>query len=297
MRAKLQEKGEGFPGQRIVVLPRPVIEAAQRHVLLRGLLPTDIGYFPQAKGHLRHRPEGVDQAIFIHCAKGAGWAELGGARFPVTAGDLLVVPPQTPHRYGADSAHPWTIHWFHATGALVPAFLQELGTTRERPVTQLGGPGQWLALFEEVLEVIAHGYTTVQLLQASQTLGHMLAVIVQEQRHGPAGQASVEQKIARTTDFMKRRLNQKLSLAMLASLAGLSPSQYTARFKAQTGYAPIDYFTRLRMHRACQLLDTTKLTVKAVADELGYGDPLYFSRVFRLINETSPVAYREHRKG
>jgi len=84
---------------------------------------------------------------------------------------------------------------------------------------------------------------------------------------------------------------------VLAGLAGLSRSQYTARFKAQTGYAPMDYFTRLRMHRACQLLDTTELTVKAVADELGYGDPLYFSRVFRLINEISPIAYRQHRKG
>jgi len=297
MRAKFHEKGEGFPGQRIVVLPRPVIESARRQALLRGLLPTDIGYFPHALGHLRHRPEGAEQAIFIHCAKGAGWAELAGNRFQVAAGDLLVVPPLTPHRYGADSSRPWTIRWFHATGAFVPTFLQELGVTPERPVTRLGGAGQWLPLFEEVREAIAHGYTPLQLLQAAQALAHMLAVIIQEQRHGPAGQASVEQKIASTIDFMKRHLNQKLSLEVLAGLAGLSRSQYTARFKAQTGYAPMDYFTRLRMHRACQLLDTTELTVKAVADELGYGDPLYFSRVFRLINEISPIAYRQHRKG
>ena len=41
-----------------------------------------------------------------------------------------------------------------------------------------------------------------------------------------------------------------LQLAALAGVANLSRSQYTALFKTQTGYAPIDYFTRLRMHRA-----------------------------------------------
>lgn len=54
---------------------------------------------------------------------------------------------------------------------------------------------------------------------------------------------------------------------------------------------------RLRMHRASQLLDTTPLSVKAVATALGYEDPLYFSRVFRSVNKVSPKAYRQMLKG
>ena len=49
------EKGEGFRGQRIVVLPRKVVAHALKHPLLASLLPTDVGYFPRARGHLRVR--------------------------------------------------------------------------------------------------------------------------------------------------------------------------------------------------------------------------------------------------
>jgi transcriptional regulator GlxA family with amidase domain len=45
------------------------------------------------------------------------------------------------------------------------------------------------------------------------------------------------------------------------------------------------------------LLDTTQSSVKVIATALGYEDPLYFSRVFRTVNETSPQAYRQKRKG
>ena len=93
------------------------------------------------------------------------------------------------------------------------------------------------------------------------------------------------------------RLQRSIDVASLAKLAGLSPSHYSALFKARTGYAPIDYVARLRMHRACQLLDTTTHSVKTVASMVGYKDQLYFSRVFSAINEVSPSEYRNQRKG
>jgi AraC family transcriptional regulator, arabinose operon regulatory protein len=96
---------------------------------------------------------------------------------------------------------------------------------------------------------------------------------------------------------MKQHLNQSLQLDTLVGLANLSRSRYVDLFKQQTGYAPIDYFIRLRMHRACQLLDTNDLSIKSVAAELGYDDPLYFTRLFRLMIEMTPTEYRWMRKG
>jgi len=86
-------------------------------------------------------------------------------------------------------------------------------------------------------------------------------------------------------------------LDALAAMANLSRSHYADLFRKQTGYAPMDYFIRMRMHRACQLLDTTELSIKAVATELGYEDPLYFTRAFRAVVEVAPTAYRRMRKG
>ncbi len=294
---KRMEKGEGFPGQRIVVLPRTVAARARRQPLLTNLFPTDVGYFPRARGHWRERPAGVDQAIFIYCTKGAGWCEIKGKQHKVHPGELLVVPPNTAHVYGADESRPWTIHWFHAQGNLVGAFLNELEITVDHPVVYIGDDAQLLALFEEVLDVVEHGYAPLQLIYAAQTLAHLLAAMIRHNREGYHEQPGTHQKVAQTIAYMKQHLNQTLKLDALSAVASLARSQYTALFKQQTGYAPIDYFIRLKMHRACQLLDTTQSSVKVIAASLGYEDPLYFSRVFRAVNETSPQAYRQKRKG
>lgn len=292
-----RQKGEGFPGQRIVVLPRAVLARARKHPLLSGLLPTDVGYFPRAKGHLRARTQGVDQAIFIYCVRGAGWCELAGTRHTVHAGEMLVIPPGTPHAYGADDQRPWSIQWFHAQGGLLGEFLHELKITPEEPVFRLGASTQFLGLFEEVLDTVEHGYSTRQLVCAAQVLAHLLAVVLREQSHPGRQQSSPAQRITQTIAYMKHHLSQPLQLDALAALANLSGSRYVALFKQQAGYAPIDYFIRLRMHRACQLLDTTDASVKEVAARLGYEDALYFSRLFRAVNDLTPTEYRQTRKG
>ncbi len=291
------EKPEGFPGQRIVVLPRTVVARALKRPLLSGLLPTDAGYFPNAAGHLRERAEGVDQGIFIYCTHGRGWCEIAGQRHKVDSGELLVIPPGVPHVYGADERQPWTIPWAHATGPNVEPFLQELGVSAEKPVVYLGDEPQLRSLFEEVLQVLEHGYAPAQLLYASNTLGHLLSLMVWHRRQRWRGTPDPEQRIALTIQHMKQHLGWPTQLATLAGLANLSPSHYTALFKQQTGYAPMDYFKRLRMHQAAQLLDTSSLSVKVIAEQVGYSDQLYFSRLFRQINGAAPTQDRARRKG
>jgi AraC-like DNA-binding protein len=222
---------------------------------------------------------------------------LNGYAHAVKAGDLLIVPPETPHSYGADESQPWSIFWFHAQGSLLSAYLRELDVSRDRPVKHIGDAPQALALFEELLEVVEQGYTKLQMLCAAQTLAHLMAVMIREHRSSNHEQSSVHQKIAQTIAYMKQHLNHSLQIDTLAAIANLSRSRYIELFKQQSSYAPIDYFIRLRMHRACQLLDTTDMSVKAIATALGYEDPFYFSRLFRRVNEKSPLAYRKLRKG
>jgi AraC family transcriptional regulator, arabinose operon regulatory protein len=291
------QKGEGFPGQRIVVLPRKAVSRALQHPILRNLLPTDVGYFPKASGHFRERNEGADQAIFIYCTHGRGWCELGRRRHVVQAGELLVIPPQEPHAYGADEERPWTIPWVHAAGDNVPHYLKELGVSADKPVLYVGEDPQLLALFEEVLGVMELGYSPSQLLYASQTLAHLIGAMIRHRHEQWRGDPDTDQKIAGSIEYMKQHLAQPLHVSNLAAMANLSASHYTAVFKRQTGYAPIDYLIRLRMHQACQLLDTTELTVKEIAALIGYEDQFYFSRVFKSVNEASPTEYRLMHKG
>ena len=108
------------------------------------------------------------------------------------------------------------------------------------------------------------------------------------EHYGREAAVRIEQSVA----YMAQHLDRPLQVATLAARANISPSHFFALFKRRIGSAPMDYFTRLRMERACQLLETTSLSVKEVAAELGYEDPFYFSRVFKSVNQLAPSDYR-----
>jgi transcriptional regulator GlxA family with amidase domain len=100
------------------------------------------------------------------------------------------------------------------------------------------------------------------------------------------------QRIDQSIHYMMDHLNQPLQVARLAALENVSASHYFALFKSRTGHSPIDFFIRLRMRRACQLLRGTSLSIKEIAATLGYDDPFYFSRIFKAIHNVAPRQYR-----
>jgi len=293
----MKRKAEGFSDQRSVVLPRGVVAAALKLGLLRDLLPTDIGYYPKATGHFMERLVGVDQSIFIYCIKGQGWCEMGGNRFTIHPGELLVIPPETPHAYGADDNHPWTIYWTHVKGLGNLLLLAELGITKTKPVLGLGEKPELLALYGELLDIMEHGYATSRLLYASQILTHLIGLMIWISRCRSGANLNTAQKVSQSIAYMKQHLDRPATSASFAAVANLSESHYRSLFKHQTGYAPMDYFIRLRIHKACQLLDTTDLAVKEIARLIGYQDALYFSRAFKTVVELSPAKYRLQHKG
>jgi transcriptional regulator GlxA family with amidase domain len=106
------------------------------------------------------------------------------------------------------------------------------------------------------------------------------------------GGGGSRQKVEPCSAYMEKHVNQPLQVSTLAAQANVSPSHFFALFKQLKGCPPMDYFTRLRMRHARELLDTTPASVKEVAAALGYDDPFYFSRVFKAVHQVPPSRYR-----
>jgi len=289
---KWHEKHDGFAGQRLVVVPRPVLSNARQHPLMEALLPTDAGYYPKARGHTCSRERGCPEVIFIYCAEGSGWCEIAGRRHAIGRNELLVIEAGTPHVYGADSKTPWTIFWLHVIGANVPLYVEKLRVTEEHPVVPLADDVQLLSLFEEVLQSLEHGFTATHLIYAAHSLTHLMGLILRYNQEFGYGEPSVRDRIAKSIEFMKGHLREPLKVTTLAALANLSKSHYTTSFRRMTGYAPLSYLNHLRMQRAVQLLNATDLSIKHISDQLGFSDQFYFSRAFRKMHNHSPTEHR-----
>src|SRR5476649_1855116 len=105
---------EGFRGQRLVVLPAAVRERVKSHPLLSGLLVTDAGIFPSAKSHFIERKYGVSTNLLIICLAGRGWVKMTeGTVQQIVPGNMVWLPANQPHAYGAIEGEPWTIEWVH----------------------------------------------------------------------------------------------------------------------------------------------------------------------------------------
>lgn len=285
------KRKEGFEGQQLYRLPLQVLRRVRSKPFTRDFIVTDLGYFPESRGHLVERPQGIDQTVLMFIEKGCGWVQLNEKMHHLGAGHMVILPAGVPHRYGASETEPWRLFWFHFEGRGALDLLQWTEFSIENPIANCSAPETFRRLFRSIFAAVERGYQEHTLLQLSNVLINILTLL----HRNPLQDRSRSEAIAcieRVMDEMREDVTQPQTLEDYARSAGYSVPQFSIWFKAHTGVSPMTYFSELRMQRACELLDTTSLSIKQVALELGYADPLYFTRCFTKCTGKSPKSYR-----
>ncbi|HEX3359001.1 MAG TPA: AraC family transcriptional regulator, partial [Tepidisphaeraceae bacterium] len=277
----------------------PALSAGQFAVGLtesrrQGFLPIAAGRSENASG-LPQRATSEREIIIFYCIKGRGWCEVEEKRHEVLPGQLLVMPAQARRTYGSYWDGSWSLIWIQLAAINLDAFASELSAAPQ--ILSLGTceKAHMVALFQEVLQALETPCPQ-RLLQVSQRAMHLLNTPISNHQESWLTETDSAGKIARTVDYMKQHLNEPLRAATLAGVAKMSLPHYFALFKRVVGSSPIDYLIRLRMEHARRLLAETSWSVKEVAVSLGYDDPLYFSRVFKSINQTAPSDFRARKR-
>ncbi|QAY64565.1 helix-turn-helix domain-containing protein [Xylanimonas allomyrinae] len=283
---------DGFPEQRLVAVPRPLVEAALQQPITRRLVVTDAGYFPQAPDHLVARPEGIGEHVAILCTSGRGWVRFGERRHPVGSGQALVIPATIPHEYGSGAEDPWAIWWVHAAGKDAGELVSAIGPRAHRPTFEIRVVERAVALIDEAVTSLERGASAATLIAASGAVWKLLAQLAVDRILPPPGSP-----LQRAMAYLEARVESRVRVSELAAMVGVSPSHLTALFGEATGGGVLAYHTELRMARARRLLDTTGLSVSEIAQDSGYGDALYFSRHFRKHHALSPTEYRRREHG
>jgi AraC-like DNA-binding protein len=96
----------------------------------------------------------------------------------------------------------------------------------------------------------------------------------------------------KATAYMQTHLTEKVTVADLAEHVSLSPDRFAHLFKEVTDTTPIRYLRRLRMDKACLLLETTSNTLAEIADQVGYCNEFHFGSSFKQVVGVSPGEYR-----
>jgi transcriptional regulator GlxA family with amidase domain len=108
-----------------------------------------------------------------------------------------------------------------------------------------------------------------------------------------------DRAVLKAQEWVHMRDGRGVSLAAMATVAGLERRTLLRRFASATGMTPIAYCRAVRIARARELLEGGDTSQKRIAQSLGYVDVASFARVFRKAVGSAPGAYRKRfgRKG
>ncbi|WP_274380017.1 helix-turn-helix domain-containing protein [Paenibacillus mucilaginosus] len=103
-----------------------------------------------------------------------------------------------------------------------------------------------------------------------------------------------EEAIRKAMEHIHAHYKQPVNRDQMARNCSMSVSYFALLFKKIAGYSYVNYVHKVRMDKAKILLRSGLAPISEVAFEVGYQDPLYFSKLFSREVGLSP---REYRKG
>ena len=98
--------------------------------------------------------------------------------------------------------------------------------------------------------------------------------------------------VQQTIDYICTHYAQVLTVKSIADHISISESRLSHLFREKTGVTVIDFITRTRIEKACDLLKDPDQRISDVAYAVGFNDQHYFSNVFRRITGKTPREYR-----
>ena len=99
--------------------------------------------------------------------------------------------------------------------------------------------------------------------------------------------------IARCQTWIAEHYHESAPVAAMVRLSGIAERSFKRRFQQATGMAPLEYVHTLRLEEAKHMLESSDQPIEAIANEVGYEDAGFFSRLFRRKVNLTPAQYRK----
>ena len=212
------------------------------------------------------------QHEFIVINSGTFHVVLGGRTITATTGDILYYAAGTPHAERSDPKNPADFFFVGVVSDSMPG---------ELPVKVHDTHGRLRQLASWYYDDMPHlEQTATNHMDAFATMW-----IAQYARAAHAPQQALIQEI-RT--HIRRNISQNLTLDDLAHFAHMSKFHFVRVYKQLSGRTPMEDLRMLRIEYARQLIRTTDLPIKWIAERAGLRNQTQMTRIFQRYLKTTP---------
>lgn len=144
-------------------------------------------------------------------------------------------------------------------------------------------------IYDEAMQKVRHSHTIMEL---HALLEEILKKVQTTNREKP-----FSQMVQKIVDIVQEESQQDLNLSVLAEELHINVVYLGQLFKKETQSSFSQYLNQIRIRKAQQLLLHTEKNIAEIAEEIGYNNTNYFSKMFKKLNGLTPKEFREKYAG
>lgn len=201
----------------------------------------------------------------------------------VTAGQMFLCRYHTLFRYYPDPSDPWKYGFIDGFGSMFDHLLRKMGFSDSVTVLPMHHP-------DIMRQLIMCGMNSIEQEYLCGICYSMMHLQIEENL--PQHANAPYQHVQKAIQYIEGK-SGRVTPSEVAEKLHLSRAYLRNLFMEKQGVSLQKYIQRCRMLNAAKLLTETDFPINAIADAVGYSDPLLFSKMFRQFSKNSPTAYRK----
>lgn len=278
-----------------------------RDALIWGVRVLDAGFeaFPSGKPYpaKEHHPAPYlyawekgrvfSEYQFLAITRGQGILETASCpHLQIRAGDLFILFPGEWHRFRPDPQTGWDENFVGFDGDYARHLMQSFFAPGE-PVLRGAATPEIVTLLRHIAVTAEHTLSETEPLVFADMISLITRLVLFTRVHAPDARRAVRQKIQEAREHLLEHAFQRIDFRGLASSLGLSYTVFRRMFQKETGHAPLAYQLELRISRARVLLEQTDFPVSEIAQQTGFSNVFYFSKMFSKRTGQTPSSCRQ----
>lgn len=244
------------------------------------------GHFYCDKNYCVNR-ENHDSFLIMYIKDGEGTVQYDNNTYNVKTNDLVLLNCRKHHIYKTEK---WETLWLHFNGNVSDEYFQLL-YNRFGCVISL----QNSTIIPEYLTMILNSFKDNSLINEPLISCHIQRILTELMIISTTFSNDNFDKsnpILESISFIQNNHTKKITLNDIAAHVCMSPFYFSRVFKKETGYAPYEYITMIRLKHAKNLLKTTNLHVKEIAFSVGFNSETNFVTCFKEHENVTPSKFR-----
>ncbi|MDQ0058949.1 AraC family transcriptional regulator [Paenibacillus harenae] len=216
---------------------------------------------------------------------GQGELHINNKAYKVHAGQFFLIYPKQTAYYKADDNEPWLYRWIEFDGSFSEKIMTVTGFSHENHVIN-DDNGVGIALkniidlgWSDFETIMSHFWPFI----AALTKGKLLK----------KDENTAETYVSYAKNYIRSNVHKRISVSEIAHFLNIDRSHLARIFKSICGISTQQFIISLKMETASQSLKKNSMTIKEVANSVGYDNQMEFSKLFKKHFNMTPTQWRE----